>query len=245
MDLFEYITLFISVLFGGGIAFYLQKNNKTIVGLVLSFSGTFLLGITVLHLMPAIFSAPGHTVSFFVILGFLLQLFLEQLSGGVEHGHIHTKKNAASNLPISVMIGLCAHAFLEGIPLGNYGAITDTGLEHNHLLYGIILHKAPAAFTLVLLLLTINFKKSTVFACLALFAIMSPMGAFLSEIIAFNEQTQLKVMAVVVGSFLHISTTIVFETDNKKQHKIPFQRVSAILVGIGFAALTVLVEHEH
>jgi len=245
MDLLEYIILFISVLFGGGIAFYVQKNNKTIIGLVLSLSGTYLLGITVLHLMPAIFSAPGHAVGFFVLIGFLLQLFLEQLSGGVEHGHIHASKNATSKLPISVMIGLCAHAFLEGIPLSNYGAITETGLEHNHLLYGIILHKAPAAFALVLLLLTGEFKKSTVLACLVLFAVMSPMGAFLSEVITLNKQTQLKVMAVVVGSFLHISTTIVFETDNSHQHKIPFKRVSAILVGIGFAALTVLIEHEH
>lgn len=245
MDLFEYLILFIAVFLGGSIAFYVQKNNKMIIGLVLSLSGTYILGITVLHLMPAIFSAPSHSIGFFVLLGFLLQLLLEQLSGGVEHGHIHALKNAKSNLPISIMIGLCAHAFLEGIPLGNYGAITETGLEHHHLLYGIVLHKAPAAFALVLLLMTGQFKKMTVLTCLILFAIMSPMGAFLSGIVTLSEHTQLKVLAVVVGSFLHISTTIVFETDNTHKHKIPFKRVSAILAGIGFAALTVLVEHEH
>jgi len=118
-------------------------------------------------------------------------------------------------------------------------------VSHNHLLYGIILHKAPAAFALVLLFLTTGFKRMTVLGCLALFAMMSPMGALLTEIIVFNEQTQLKVMAVVVGSFLHVSTTIVFETDKTHQHRIPFKRVSAILMGIGIAALTVLIEHEH
>jgi zinc transporter ZupT len=143
------------------------------------------------------------------------------------------------------MVGLCAHAFLEGIPLSNYGTLTPVGHEHNHLLYGIILHKAPAAFALVLLFLTADFKKSTVLGCLFLFAMMSPMGAFIAESISFDKPTQIKIMAVVIGSFLHISTTILFETDNTHQHKIPIKRVAAILVGIGFAALTVLVEHEH
>ena len=145
--------------------------------LVLSLSGVYLLGITALHLMPAIFSAPGHTIWFFVLFGFLLQLLLEQLLGGVDHGHIPTQQHRTSNFPLSVMIGLCVHAFLEGIPLNNYGALTDVGHEHNHLLYGIILHKAPAAFALVLFFLTAEFKKSTILGSLVLFAMMSPMGA--------------------------------------------------------------------
>lgn len=245
MDLIEYIILFISVLLGGGIAFYVQKSNKTIMELVLSLSGVYLLGITALHLIPAILAAPGYTIWFFVLFGFLLQLFLEQLSGGIEHGHLHVPHLRAANFPVSVMIGLCAHAFMEGIPLSNFEILTNTGHEHNHLLYGTILHKAPAAFALVLLFLTAGFKKSTVLGSLILFAMMSPMGAFLAEMITFDEPTQLKVLAVVVGSFLHISKTILYEAGSTHQPKIPAQRVIAILVGIGFVALTVLVEHGH
>lgn len=239
MDLFEYTILFFSVLLGGGIAFYVQKNNKTLMEIVLSLSGAYLLGITVLHLMPAIFSVPGHTTGFFVLIGFLLQLFLEQLSGGVEHGHIHAPHHPAANFAVSVMLGLCVHAFLEGMPLSNYETLTHAGHQHNHLLYGVILHKAPAAFALVLLFLMADFKKSTVIYCLLLFAAMSPLGAFLAESISFDIPTQIKIMAIVIGSFLHISTTILFETDNTHQHKIPVKRVAAILTGIGLASLTV------
>lgn len=245
MDLLEYITLFISVLLGGGIAFYVQKNNKTIMELVLSLSGVYLLGITALHLLPAIFLAPGYTTWCFVLFGFLLQLLLERLSGGVEHGHLQSQHHRTSNFPVFVMIGLCAHAFLEGIPLSSYGALTEAGHEHNHLLYGTILHKAPAAFALVLFFLTAEFKKSTILGALVLFAMMSPMGAFLAEMITFNESTQLKVLAVVVGAFFHIAKTILYEMNNAHQPKLPAQRVIGILVGIGFVALTVLVEHEH
>ena len=84
-----------------------------------------------------------------------------------------------------------------------------------------------------------DFKKSTVIYCLLLFAAMSPLGAFLAESISFDIPTQIKIMAIVIGSFLHISTTILFETDNTHQHKIPVKRVAAILTGIGLASLTV------
>ena len=241
MDLLEYILLFFSVLLGGGIAFYVQKNNKTLMEIVLSLSGAYLLGITVLHLMPAIFSTPGHVTGFFVLIGFLLQLFLEQLSGGVEHGHIHTPHHPAANFAVSVMIGLCVHAFLEGMPLSNYETLTHAGHTHNHLLYGVILHKAPAAFALVLLFLTANFSRNIVVVCLLIFAAMSPLGALLAQSFLFDIPTQIKIMAIVIGSFLHISTTILFETDNSHHHKIPLKRVVAILIGIGLASLTVLI----
>ena len=82
-----------------------------------------------------------------VLVGFFIQLLLEQLSGGVEHGHIHAPHNATGKFAISVMLGLCVHAFLEGIPLTHFteyagSAHAHHGHEHNHLLYGIILHKA-------------------------------------------------------------------------------------------------------
>ena len=44
-----------SVLGGGGVAFYFQKNNKRVLQTVLSFSGAYILGISVLHLMPHVF----------------------------------------------------------------------------------------------------------------------------------------------------------------------------------------------
>lgn len=243
MTFIEYLFLFGSVLLGGGLAFLVKKNNKTVMEMVLSLSGAYLLGITFLHLMPAIFSTPGSQVGFWVLGGFLFQLFLERLSGGVEHGHIHVPHRPEINFAIAVMVGLCVHAFLEGMPLSNYETLTHVGHshDHNHLLYGIILHKAPAAFALVLLFLTAKFQKGTIITCLGIFAVMSPAGAFLADSLVLDLTTQIKVMAVVIGSFLHISTTILFETDATNHHSIPVNRLVAIIVGIGLASLTVLI----
>jgi zinc transporter ZupT len=239
----EYILLFFSVVLGGGVAFYLRQNNKEILSLVLSFSGAYILGVTVLHLMPGTFHNAPSTQGLFVLLGFCIQLFLEQLSGGVEHGHTHAHKGAGAGFAISIMIGLCVHAFMEGMPLGNYENFHahTHGHEagHNHLLIGIILHKAPAAFALVLLFLMSEFSKKVVWLCLFIFAIMSPLGGLIGEYAQFSLDMQQKVVAVVVGSFLHISTTIIFEADGGS-HRIWGKKLAAIIGGMGMALLTLV-----
>ena len=179
----------------------------------------------------------------FVLLGFSIQLFLEQFSGGVEHGHMHAHKGAGAGFAVSIMIGLSVHAFMEGMPLGTYENlhVHTHGHEagHNHLLVGIILHKAPAAFALVLLLLMSGFSKKTVWFYLLLFAIMSPLGGLVGEYAQFSLEMQQRVVAVVVGSFLHISTTIIFEADGGS-HKILGKKLVAIIGGMGMALFTLI-----
>jgi hypothetical protein len=49
-------------------------------------------------------------------------------------------------------------------------------------------------------------------------------------------------MAFVIGTFLHISTTILFE--NSEQHHFSKKKLLAVLVGIGLATLISLGIHE-
>ncbi len=250
MLLGQYFLLFISVILGGALAFYLRRQSRDNLQLALSFSGAYLLGISVLHLMPTVFATGDEKIGLWVLLGFFVQLFLEQLSGGVEHGHLHVHEKASVSFAVQVMLGLCLHSFIEGMPLGNYEDFHHSlpGHEHhNHsenLLVGIILHKAPAAFALVLLLLFSHFKDRIVWICLIIFALMSPLGAATIHFLAAEEQLSPQVMrillAIVVGSFLHIATTILFEVDSSNHHRIPWKRMVAIIVGIGGALLTIL-----
>lgn len=193
--------------------------------------------------MPGIFNNASSKQGLFVLLGFCIQLTLEQFSGGVEHGHTHTHQGAGVGFTISIMVGLCIHAFMEGMPLStyeNFHAHTHGhDAEHNHLLLGIILHKAPAAFALVLLLLMSGFKKNVVWLCLFIFAIMSPLGGYVGEIAQFSIEMQQIVVAIVVGSFLHISTTIIFEADGGN-HKILGKKLVAIISGMSIALLTLI-----
>jgi zinc and cadmium transporter len=248
MTFWEYLILFLVVLAGGGIAFYIKESNRKILQLVLSFSGAYILGIAVLHLMPGVFAGGDQFVGLWILLGFFIQIFLEQLSGGVEHGHIHPAHHASSGFAIQVMIGLCVHAFMEGMPLENYAEFQSLTLgeshNHNHLLYGVLMHKAPAAFVLVLLLRMSGFKNFVVLTCLMLFAFMSPMGAGLTKWLENMNLLDVNVMkiivAIVIGSFLHISTTILFEIENLGDHKISIRKLAVIALGLLAASATVL-----
>ncbi|MEM6966107.1 MAG: ZIP family metal transporter [Bacteroidota bacterium] len=242
MHLSDYLILFFSVLLGGGTAFYFQRNNKNILQLVLSFSGSFILGISVLHLMPVAFSEKGNAVGLLILFGFFVQLLLEQLSRGVEHGHIHKPHHRRNSFALQVLLGLCIHAFFEGIPLTNDEVHAHH--HHHHLLWGIILHKAPAAFALVLLLMLSGVKESLIWIGLLVFAAMSPFGALVGEGLKesgfLTPQRQNYIVAFVVGSFLHIATTILFETDSSGHHQLPLKKMLAVIAGSGMAMLTLI-----
>lgn len=242
MAIWEYLLLFFCVLLGGALAFRFFGKARTALKLVLSFSGAYLLGITVLHLMPGAFSIPGASAGLWILGGFLVQLMLEQLSQGVEHGHIHVHEHGRSQMAVQVMIGLSLHAFLEGMPLSHYDSFyalhEGHAHGHQHLLIGIVLHKLPAAFALVSLLLLSHFRKATAWICLSFFAAMSPLGALLAGYFQISPVAMANLLGFVIGSFLHIATTILFEADDNRQHHVSWAKMGVILLGIGLAVLT-------
>lgn len=244
MPIWQIILLFSTVLLGGSAGFYFQKEKKGLLQVVLSFSGAYILGISVLHLMPWVFAGGEHGPGLWILAGFFMQLLLEQLSAGVEHGHIHAPHKFSAGFVVSVMAGLCIHAFVEGMPLSYYEEFHQAELghshSHNHLLYGIVLHHIPAAFALVVLLLVSHLEKKWVWLCLIIFGAMSPLGAVLAGSIGIGPAWQKAILAFAVGSLLHISTVILFEMDSSSHHYISPKKLLAIGAGLGIAILTIL-----
>ena len=162
MEIWKFLVLFFCAFFGG-IAIFLVKSDKSqLLKLILSFSGAYLFAITVLHLIPDAYSGTDKAeIGIFILIGFLLQIFLEQFSEGVEHGHIH-KHHDSHVFPWGIMISLCLHGFLEGMPLARD--------QNNELIFGISLHHIPAAFALASILLAVAdcFEKLTVAIWVAL-----------------------------------------------------------------------------
>ncbi|MDX1943144.1 MAG: ZIP family metal transporter [Saprospiraceae bacterium] len=240
MAIWQYIALFLTVLAGGGLALQLKKYNPANLRLVLSFSGSYILGISILHLMPGVYAQADTRAGLWILLGFFIQLLLEQLSKGIEHGHVHVHEHG--RFAYSIMLGLCLHAFIEGLPLSNYTEFHQLhhgiGHDDNHLFYGIILHKAPAAFALAILLLWSKAKLSVIWISLTIFAAMSPLGAFIASLFKINLEIVTNLVALVIGSFLHISTTILFEADDSHQHRIAWKKMIVILAGLSIAILT-------
>ena len=230
MESWQLILLFGSSLLGGLGIFLFKKDNSNRLKLVLSFSGAYLFAITVLHLMPDVYSSGNPQIGLFILGGFLLQIFMEQFSEGIEHGHIHKHSHKHFVFPLGIMISLCLHAFLEGMPLAKG--------QHKELVYGIALHHIPAAFALGSVLMENKLSKFSISSLLILFALMSPLGYWLSFEIGQGAIGNIEVyfdriMGVVIGIFLHISTTILFESS--VDHKFNLKKVVAVLLGVSIA----------
>lgn len=232
MEVWKILILFFCAFFGGLSIFLVKSDKSQLLKLILSFSGAYLFAITVLHLIPDAYSGPDHAeIGIYILIGFLLQIFLEQFSEGVEHGHIH-KHNDTQIFPYGIMISLCLHAFLEGMPLA-----AD---QHNALIFGISLHHIPAAFALASILMQNKFKPAGIIFYLAIFAIMAPLGFWVSNGISTGSIGGIevyfhKMMGIVIGIFLHISTTILFESS--VDHKVSKRKMIAVLLGIAIALI--------
>nr|WP_199075713.1 ZIP family metal transporter [Pedobacter sp. ASV19] len=232
MEIWKLFVLFFCAFFGGTAIFLVKSDKSQLLKLILSFSGAYLFAITVLHLIPDAYSgADAHEIGIFILIGFLLQVFLEQFSEGVEHGHIH-KHNENHIFPYGIMISLCLHAFLEGMPLAKD--------HHNELIFGIALHHIPAAFALASILMQNHYKAGKILFYIIIFALMAPLGFYVSiglsnGTIGGVEAYFNKMMGIVIGIFLHISTTILFESS--VDHKVSKRKMVAVLLGISIALI--------
>jgi len=228
----ELFLLFITPIVGSSLVF-LVKDLKRFSKFLLTFSGAYLISLVFLHILPDIYHSGNEYVGFFILGGFFLQVLLDYTSKGIEHGHVHIGKSSAVG---GVLIGLYLHAFIEGIPLGMGNSIHYS--ETHSLLFGVIFHKLPVSLVLTTFLLSRNQKIQKAIFPIFLFAIIAPLGYLYGylfpEYIPFGFE---ELMAIVVGIFLHVGTTIIFESSDT--HKINFEKLIAILIGFALSGLLI------
>ena len=235
---FNIFILILAAFSGGLLAFRFRSSKKFSFNHILTFAGAYLFAITIVHVIPELFSETSSPVKagVFVLAGFYLQQILEYLTQGVEHGHMHHPHDDHRHnlgMAVSLLAGLSVHSFLEGSLLGHP---TETASASSlPLLLGIVLHKLPAAFALMTVLLCQYQKSKWPLVFLMVFALASPLGVYFSETVALGPAAGEVLFALVSGSFLHISTTIVFE--GSPQHKFNFSRIGISILGAVTAIL--------
>lgn len=232
------IVLFLSSAISGLAMVWFKPSGTKNIKLLLSFSGSFLMAICFLHLLPELFSTNTTNVSLFLLIGFFMQLLLEYFSGGIEHGHIHLHGDQLKKFPFLVFFSLCFHAFVEAAPAFHFHG---EGHEHevSPLLIGIALHKIPISIVLASLLLANQLKKVSVISAVIVFSLMAPLGGLLGHWLDHNtEFADLfpYLLALAVGILLHIATTILLETS--ENHKFSKMKLISILVGALLAIIT-------
>ena len=200
-----------------------------------------MLCLTLLHLLPELYHAHQGSMAAYeirlgvlMLAGFFTQVALDVISMGVEHGHAHQLKG---RMPIGILGGLCLHALVEAMALGN---------EHSHydpasrklLLWSIVMHNFPVSIALLGMLLQSGMKRTTALLFLGLFALMAPMGMTLSARTPFFVEHTRELTAFVIGIFMHIATTILFESSDI--HRFNVAKLGAIVIGTVLAGVSLM-----
>ncbi|MSU40877.1 MAG: hypothetical protein EXS22_05880 [Pedosphaera sp.] len=245
-----YLVLMSSVVAGvlTVLGFKLDAPRK--VKLITAFTGAYLMALVCLHFLPQTFgqhshdatgasahgAANGLMMGALVLLGFFLQVVLDNFTLGLEHGHAHCTHDKP---PVAMLVGLCLHSFIEAIPLGN----GELDRSNTLLLSGIAVHNYPISIVLLSMLLQSGVTRPRALALLALFTVTAPLGVLAGRIPEISQYSA-HLMAVVIGIFMHVSTTILFETG--EDHHYNRQKGIAIALGIAIAVLSVMLPgHTH
>jgi zinc transporter ZupT len=241
--IFTLLVLFFTPLLSGLIVFLLPKGRTTNYRMLLVFAGAYLFAITVIHILPELYAQSSglQLIGLFVLIGFFLQQLLEYITSGIEHGHIHSHTESTAHhhsvhhysvSAIMLLFALCKHAFLEGGMLAqplNARQVFDT----NAILLGIALHRAPAAFALMTVLAVQLRSRSRGVPYLVAFSAAAPIGLLVSSYLTQEEVLSttglVYLYALVSGNFLHISTTIVFESS--PGHRFDARKMATALFG--------------
>lgn len=263
--IFTGLSLLLVAIAGGLIIEILGDKAMNNLPIILAFGGAYIMGLIFLHLVPEAFSF-NSIAGIFVLLGFLVQIFLEYISKGLEHGHVHHSGNGKvlKVLPWAAIVSLCIHAFLESMPLAE-GAVAvshaghqvqSMGHTHTHvhvngsmaigsaLFIGLAIHKFPVALVLMGLMKSIGSSAIVRWALLSMFGLMPLFGMYFYDSI-LHSSTSLPggvgvfiaaTQGLVIGILLHVSTTVLFESG--EGHHFNFKKLTFTLLGLGLAYLT-------
>ncbi|KAL7074987.1 hypothetical protein ACQ4LE_006181 [Meloidogyne hapla] len=114
-------------------------------------------------------------IGFPLLIGFLFMFVIEQLTKMGTYGRNNSKSVST--------IGLVIHAFADGIAMGSASS-AGSKLEMQMLVFvAIMLHKAPAAFALVSILLAQGLDKLRIRRHLLIFSLAAPVGTVVTYVL--------------------------------------------------------------
>jgi hypothetical protein len=259
------LALLAVALFGGAALEILGNKAIKNLNIILAFGGSYIMGLLFLHLVPEAyaFSSTVTVAGVFVLVGFLVQILLEHISMGLEHGHVHLDGHCTDHehpkvLPWAAIISLCVHALLESMPLAE-----GAGLEHHvhtmghvhvhpsmaissPLFLGLALHKLPVALVLMGLMKSTGTNVLIRWGMLIMFGLMPLLGMWGYDAIMHSSiklpggagAFMAAVHGLVIGILLHVATTVLFETG--EGHRFNLKKLCSVIIGLAIAYITLV-----
>tara|TARA_B100001113_G_scaffold319608_1_gene288363 strand:- start:157 stop:1281 length:1125 start_codon:yes stop_codon:yes gene_type:complete len=158
---------------------------------------------------------PGAVYGLAILLGFLLMLLLEASGAGhaiheehhdhaEEHGHEHIHHHKMGR---TLVTGLSLHAAADGLAIGAAIASGESALT-TAVVAAVLIHKAPAAFSLGVFSMHERGNESQSIKDVALFSAATPLALIVSylAISDIESATLGLIMLFSAGSFLYVAT---------------------------------------
>lgn len=184
--------------FGGmAIVSFKKKWTEAFLSIVVALSAGFMLSASILRMLPESL-ALSSKAPLFMLIGYLAVYFFESLFSA--HFHLgekaHQGRKFDPTVGISAFIGLCLHAFFDGVSIASGFFITQ---KLGFLIFlATILHKIPEGAMLASIMLTSGLNKRLAFGSTLMLGFSTILGALLTSIVSN-----------MVGLALAISTGII------------------------------------
>lgn len=136
-----------------------------------------------------------------------------------------------------MVVGLCLHAFMEATAVGSRHHAHGHG-SGDLLMWSIAVHKYPVTVAFLGTLLQTSLPRRKAYGLLVVFAAMAPLGVLLGDVTPLARYSP-QLTALVVGIFMHVSTTVLFETT--ESHRFNLGKLGAMVIGILAGALTLAI----
>ena len=222
----------------------LKKMDMRKMHLMVALSAGIFLGILFFMLLPDTFEESPDAMDAipWIVGGFLVVLLVDVILKRMhmnacpceecddkEHGHVLTS--------FSAFVGLAIHAAVDGLILSiALSAGDEIGLIA---LVGISLHKFVELFALSSTFMLTDIKKRSVFIYLMLFALITPIAAFLSmPIIDAVESVDVFIpLAIATGTFMYVGIYALLPEAFHERRDI---LVAFALVVIGIVAIATI-----
>lgn len=228
IELIEYSILIIGISLIGGLMPLFNRKTQYIKQFISFGAGTFIAAVF-LRMLPESIELANEKVSYAVFAGFLLLYIIERFvmihiceAGECDY---HT-------IGLSAFFGLSLHSFIDGVALGSgIEASPELGAI---ILFAILAHKAPAAFSLTSVMLHANYNKKEIIKFLIIFSIMVPLGAIISSLVlrSLTENILGIAIAFSAGTFLHIAVSDLLPEVHKARSG---RNISLVVFLIGIA----------
>jgi ZIP family zinc transporter/zinc and cadmium transporter len=190
---------------GGALVVIRRVWSQRGLKMALAFGGGFMLGATLLGMVPESIHLMPRWGAAIILLGYLFIHFLEHVVGGHYHfaGDQHGSHRLISpTVTAATVFALTVHTFFDGVAIASAFYLGER--IGTIILIAVVIHKFPAGFATSTVLIANGASRLRAFGGAALLGIMTVLGA---TAVSFAGRLEQYAVPISAGTLLHVAAS--------------------------------------